>query len=259
MLYCTESGPTNTPTVVFLHGGGVSGWSWKPEISRLPDYHCIVPDLPGHGKSPTKDPIKITTSAEKVAELIRSKIPSGRTHVVGLSWGGQVALQLLSTHPELLDRIIVSGTNTSPSNSIRSLSPLLKLIMVLYGPIQNTGYLIHANMKQNGVPPEYETEFREDTRLITADTFTQMIVESMTYPLPALGDTSGLLVVCGEEEPELIGKSARMIRGEYPSVPCVVAPGAGHMWSMERPDLFTALVRSWIEQAPLPGELLRLP
>jgi pimeloyl-ACP methyl ester carboxylesterase len=258
MLYCTESGPTNTPTIVFLHGGGVSGWSWKPEISRLPDYHCIVPDLPGHGKSPTKDPIKIATAAEEVAELIKSKVPLGRTHVVGLSMGGQVALQLLSTHPELVDRIIVSGTNTSPSNSIRVLSPLLKLIVVLYGPLQNTDYLIHANMKQNGVPPEYEAEFREDTKLITADTFTQMIVESMTYSLPPLGVTSGLLVVCGEKEPELIRKSARMIRSEHPLVPCVVVPGVGHNWGMERPDLFSAMIRSWVEHVSLPDGLIWL-
>jgi pimeloyl-ACP methyl ester carboxylesterase len=258
MLYCTESGPINAPTIVFLHGGGVSGWSWKPEISRLPDYHCIVPDLPGHGKSPTKDPIKIATAAEEVAELIKSKAPSGRTHVVGLSLGGQVALQLLSTYPELVDRVVVSCTNTSPSNSIRILSPLLKLIMVLYGPLQNTGYLIHANMKQNCVPPEYEAEFREDTRLITPDIFTQMIVESMTFPLPLLEVISGLLVVCGEKEPELVRKSARMIRSEYSSVPCFVVLGVGHNWGMEKPGLFADMIRSWVERFPLPEELIRL-
>jgi pimeloyl-ACP methyl ester carboxylesterase len=130
--------------------------------------------------------------------------------------------------------------------------------MILYSPLQNTNYMIHANMKQYNITPEYEAEFRGDTRLLIPDLSTQIVVESMTYPLPSLVDASGLLVAYGEREPEQIKKSARMIRGEYPSVPCVVAPGAGHMWSMERPDLFTALVRSWIEQAPLPGELLQL-
>ena len=259
MLYYTESDPTNAHTIVFLHGGGVSGWSWLPQVKRLPDYNCIVPDLPGHGKSPTNDPISITTAAEEVAKLIKNRVYTGRVHVVGLSMGGQIALQLLSTHPELVDHIIVSGTNVSPNKDIRLLSPLLKLIMILYSPLQNTDTMIHTNMKQYNIPPEYEADFKGDTRLLTPDLSTQIVVESMTYSLPSLADVSRLLVACGEREPEQIKKSARMILEEYPGVPCVVARGVGHIWSMERPDLFTALVRSWIEQTPLPGELLQLP
>jgi pimeloyl-ACP methyl ester carboxylesterase len=259
MLYYSESGPTNAHTIVFLHGGGVSGWSWLPQVKRLPDYHCIVPDLPGHGKSPTNDPISINAMAEEVAELIKNIVPTSRVHVVGLSMGGQTALQLLSSNPELVDRVVVSGTNTSPNKSIRLLSPFLKLMMILYSPLQNTDYMIHANMKQIGIQPQYEADFREDTRHMTPDFYTQVIIESMTYPLPSIADASGLLVACGEKEPDLIKKSAHIIRGKYPNVPCVVAPDTGHNWSMEKPDLFVALIRSWIEQTPLPGEILQLP
>jgi pimeloyl-ACP methyl ester carboxylesterase len=131
-------------------------------------------------------------------------------------------------------------------------------MMILYGPLQNTNFMIHANMKQYKIPPEYEADFRDDTKLITPDLYTQIAVESMIYPLPSLVDASGLLVACGEKEPELIKKSARMICGKHPSVPCVVAPEAGHNWSMEKPDLFTALIRSWVEQTSLPGELHKL-
>ena len=259
MLYYTESGPENAPVIVFLPGGGVSGWAWLPQIKRLPDYHCIVPDLPGHGRSPANGPITISTAAEEAAKLIKRNVPKGRAHIVGLSMGGQVALQLLSTHSELIDRMIISGTNTSPNGNIRILAPLLKLMIILYGPFKNIDYMIHANMKQHKVPPEYEADFRRDTRLITPDFYTQIAVESMTYALPSLADASGLLVACGEKEPELIKKSARMIRRVYPGVPCVVAPDAGHNWSMEKPDLFTALIRSWVEHTPLPGELHQLP
>lgn len=258
MLYYTESGPSDAPMILFLPGGGMSGWTWLPQVTRLLDYHCIVPDLPGHGGSHADGPIKIGT-AEEVAELIRSRVTSGRVHVVGLSMGGQTALQLLSTHPELVDRTIVSGTNVSPNNGIRLLSPFLKLLMILYSPLQNTDYMIRANMRQIKVPPEYEADFRNDTRLMTPDFYTQVVVESMTYSLPSVADASRLLVACGENEPELIKKSARMIRGKYPRVPCFVAPGTGHNWGMEKPDLFADMIRSWIERTPLPGELLQLP
>jgi hypothetical protein len=74
--------------------------------------------------------------------------------------------------------------------------------MILYSPIQNTGYMIHANMKQFKIPPEYEADYRSDTRLFTPDLSTQIMVESMTYPLPPLVDVSGLLVAYGEKEVE---------------------------------------------------------
>jgi hypothetical protein len=36
-------------------------------------------------------------------------------------------------------------------------------------------------------------------------------------------------------------------------------PGVGHAWNLEAPDLFTQTVRSWISEAPLPGEVVLLP
>jgi hypothetical protein len=94
-----------------------------------------------------------------------------------------------------------------------------------------------------------------DTKLITPDLYTQILFESMTYPLPPLADASGLLVGCGEKETDLIKKSARMIRAASPGVPCVVAQGVGHNWSIENPELFTTMVRAWVEHTPLSGEL----
>ena len=39
-LYAQEFGPANAATIVFLHGGGVGGWMWKPQIAQLQDeYH----------------------------------------------------------------------------------------------------------------------------------------------------------------------------------------------------------------------------
>lgn len=33
-LYVSESGPKDAPSIVFVHGGGMSGWMWveKPEL-----------------------------------------------------------------------------------------------------------------------------------------------------------------------------------------------------------------------------------
>ncbi len=48
-LFVRESGPVGAPTIVFLHGGYTSGWSWEPVVERMQQYRCLVPDLPHLG------------------------------------------------------------------------------------------------------------------------------------------------------------------------------------------------------------------
>ena len=108
-LFVRESGPVSAPTIVFLHGGGVSGWSWQPQIEAFPDYHLLVPDLPEHGRSLAEAPFTIPDAAERVANLIRDRGHGGRAHVIGLSLGAQIAIQLLAAAPEIVDHALLSG------------------------------------------------------------------------------------------------------------------------------------------------------
>ncbi|MEH6890050.1 alpha/beta hydrolase [Bacillus sp. JJ864] len=50
-LQYKEYGNDNAPLMLLLHGGGVSGWMWDKQVQYFSRYHCIVPDLPGHGVS----------------------------------------------------------------------------------------------------------------------------------------------------------------------------------------------------------------
>src|SRR5579864_2612613 len=69
-----EYGPTSAPTICFLHGGGVSGWMWNPQVEALQNtYHCLVPDLPEHGQSAATKPFSIVDAARRIAELIRER------------------------------------------------------------------------------------------------------------------------------------------------------------------------------------------
>ncbi len=52
-LYVKEFGHGQGPSIVFLHGGGLSGRMWQPQIERLPNFHCVVPDLPSKAAAPT--------------------------------------------------------------------------------------------------------------------------------------------------------------------------------------------------------------
>src|ERR1700760_787656 len=116
-LFVRESGPVGAPAIVFLHGGTMSGWSWEPVVERMQGYHCLVPDLTGFGKSFEQGPFEMDRAADAVAELIRSRVGSSRAHVVGLSLGAQVGVQLMTTEHKLVDRAVLCGAvvNTMPA------------------------------------------------------------------------------------------------------------------------------------------------
>src|SRR6516164_1902998 len=109
-LYILDTGQSTAPTLVFLHGGGIGGWMWEPQVTRFSsEYHCLVPDLPEQGKSWKIGPFSMSDAAHRVGELIRIKAHGGKAHVVGLSLGAQTLVELLSRGPELVGHAIVSS------------------------------------------------------------------------------------------------------------------------------------------------------
>ncbi len=89
-MYCQEFGNPANPAIVFLHGSPLSGRMWQPQIDRLNEYYCIVPDLPGHARS-AEIPFSMPDTLDRLAELIHKLAPGGKAHLIGLSFGGVVA------------------------------------------------------------------------------------------------------------------------------------------------------------------------
>jgi len=256
-LYVLETGPSTAPTLVFLHGGGVGGWMWEPQVAELSsEYHCLVPDLPEQGKSWKIGPFSISDAARRVADLIRTKAHDGKAHVVGLSLGAQTQVELLSRNPELVDHAIVN------SASLRSIPGIgmTNMLVKMYSPFKNTEFLIRANMKSLGVPEQYFPQFREDTRQITTAALNHVLIANANYRLPSNLDkaTSPVLVVIGQKEYKIMYQSARDLVQALPNAKGYVAQGRSHNWSLESPELYAQMIRAWLTDQPLPPELLPL-
>ncbi|MGA2504352.1 MAG: alpha/beta hydrolase [Anaerolineales bacterium] len=102
------SGPEEAPSIVFLHGGGMGSWMRNPVMGYLADYHCIAPDQPEHGGSRAIGKFSIALAAGKVAELIHNQTHDDKAIVVGLSEGAQIAVQLLASTPEVVEKAMAS-------------------------------------------------------------------------------------------------------------------------------------------------------
>jgi poly(3-hydroxybutyrate) depolymerase len=114
-LAFTSAGPEDADTVVLLHGVGTTGWMWRRLAADLcPDMHVLVVDLPGHGASASRPWRSLADTVDAVADLVRSQAHDGRAHLVGLSLGGYVAVEMAAARAEMAPSATVSGVNVLP-------------------------------------------------------------------------------------------------------------------------------------------------
>lgn len=91
-----RDGGAGEPVLLLLHGIGSNGEVWEPmleNVSRGWKGRWIIPDLPGHGRSPQCRTYSVGAHAAAVAALLPPRDP---VYIVGHSMGAGIALALAS-------------------------------------------------------------------------------------------------------------------------------------------------------------------
>jgi len=110
-IFYRESGPTNAPVLLLLHGLPSSSRMFEPLLTRLADrYHLIAPDYPGFGHSDWPDPKKFAYTFDHLAEIMNHftealQLPHYTLYMQ--DYGGPVGLRMALAHPERIDALIV--------------------------------------------------------------------------------------------------------------------------------------------------------
>jgi pimeloyl-ACP methyl ester carboxylesterase len=255
LLHVRETGPPDAPTVVLLHGVGTSGWMWRQLVRAVSDdLHVLDVDLPGHGESAARPWASMADTAAAVAELVTARAHDGAAHLVGLSLGGYLAADLAASQPHLVPSALCSGVNVLPFPRPR----LVRAAGRAMAPLLGLGPVLRANARALGVRPEDFEGYARAARAMARGTFLRVGEELLDYRVPAGAGSSPsrVLAVAGGREHRLVLASLPRLAGAYPRGGARVAPGVGHAWNGEAPDLFARTVRAHVAGAPLPAELV---
>lgn len=105
-IYYEDTG-RGTP-LLFIHGLGSSTSGWGNQVPAFSkNYRVITFDVRGHGQSDKpRGPYSITMFAEDAVALMDS-LQITPAHVVGISMGGAIALQLAVDYPEKVKSLAV--------------------------------------------------------------------------------------------------------------------------------------------------------
>ncbi|MCC3356057.1 alpha/beta fold hydrolase [Bacillus sp. REN16] len=251
-LHYQEYGDTSAPLMVFLHGGGVSGWMWDKQVHYFSHFHCLVPDLPGHGKS-IAIPFSIENSAERVVNLIEEKSNGKKVILIGFSLGAQIIVQLLSMKPNLIDCAIINSALVRPMTyAMKWIQPTIKLS----APLIKKRWFSKLQAKTLYVSDNDFEKYYEESSQITADALTRVLEENMSFTIPANFKevTTNILVTVGEKEKSIMKQSAKDLVKANQHAKGVLIPNMGHGLSMARPNFFNHMVETWINEGAIPEE-----
>ncbi|TCZ78313.1 alpha/beta hydrolase [Paenibacillus albiflavus] len=250
-LHYQEYGDKNADLMVFLHGGGVSGWMWDKQIQYFTNFHCVVPDLPEQGQSNDEVDFSIKNSADQLIELIQEKATGKKVIVIGFSLGAQVTIQLMSMKPDLIDFAIINSALVRPITSIKKwIRPSIRLT----SPLMQNRLFAKLQAKTLYVNGEYFEKYYKESSQMKSDTLIRILEENMSFEIPKdFQKANGkILVTVGEREKAVMKKSAKDIVASNSNCSGVIIPQIGHGISMAKPDFFNQMIETWIHKGSLP-------
>jgi pimeloyl-ACP methyl ester carboxylesterase len=194
------------------------------------------------------------TAAEQIIELIKERAHNKKAHIVGISLGGQLVVQILGMAPEVVDHAMASGTVVHQYYGKAALT-MIPVMGAIFKPFANTDFFIKKTMKKGKYPPEYFENFKRDIKEFNTYGLTKrMLNENAAFRIPKglYKVENPVLIAMGETEMELVHESAEDLNKCLPHSKIFKAPGLFHVWNLESPELFNNTLGAWINDKELP-------
>ena len=249
-MHYKETGQ-GTP-LLLIHGLGSSARDWERQIPYFSkNYRVITYDVRGHGQTDKPaGPYGIPLFAQDTAEFMKI-LNIESAHVVGISMGGMIALQLAVNAPERIRSLVV--VNTGAELIVRSFREFLmvlqrKLIVRLLG-MQKMGEILSGRLFPD---PEHEElrkifveHWAENDPRAYRDSMQALLGWSVTDKLGFIPCPT-LIVSADNDYTPVEVKEA--IVAKMPNAKLVVIPNSHHAVPVERPEEFNRIVGEFLAE-----------
>jgi pimeloyl-ACP methyl ester carboxylesterase len=215
------------------------------------DFTLIAWDAPGWGGSDDPPPsVHLSYYADALAGLIRG-LGIDRPDVLGLSFGGGLAIELVHRHPDLARSLVLVGAYAGWAGSLPPDEVADRLSRMLEESTQPPEQWVDSYLPGFFVG-SVERELIDEVRAIMCDSRASGLVPMLTAfaeadlreVLPTI--TIPTLLLYGELDARAPLRIAEQLHARIPASQLRVIPGVGHCCSIEAPDVFASEVRSFL-------------
>jgi pimeloyl-ACP methyl ester carboxylesterase len=216
---------------------------WRPQVESLTQFRCITPDLPGHGTSLDNRWRTIPDAARWVADLI-AREAGGRAHIVGLSLGAVIGYELLTSFPDAVDRLVLSGGNGTGKTGRSRMGRFMRLIM----PLARNRLLVAATLAAMKMPKEDRPKGYQAMAEMSSESLSTMVEQVLAYRLDDVlrSRPHRVLAIAGSMEAPTIKHTVRRLAEMMPNAEAREIPRGLHTWNWQYPDLFNRTVAEWL-------------
>lgn len=262
-------GSGERPVVCLLNGLAMHTGAWHGFLDELrPDHDVLLWDYPGQGRSSCPDEPYLIPELCAHLRSILDVLGIERIHLVGISYGGFVALDFARLHADRLHTLTLSGILLSHERQFEMYQDL-SLRFYRAGAVGFELYTHYLYEKIFGEPfleqlpaatleqmrrrfhERYRDRVHSLVRLTEAqnpffDGLDDRLDEYRAIPVP-------VLILAGEQDRAIPPWAQRKIAGILPHCRYEEIPGAGHVVYLERREVFFPRLRSFVAGAG-PGE-----
>ncbi|WP_258069674.1 alpha/beta fold hydrolase [Arthrobacter sp. SX1312] len=238
VFYRESPARPDAPAMMHVHGFGLSGRYLLPTAERLRDeFHTLVPDLPGFGRSGRAvDPLDVPDLAHAAARFLDDRHVTSAT-LVGNSMGCPVICEFAYRYPERLDRAVLVAPAGGAYNQ-----PLRRAVRQLArdGVREPVGMLRVAapDYLRFGVPSTVRM-FRALTRYPSLDRLLALKVPTLVV----IGDRDPLM-----PSPDRVREVASRTDNH---VLVVIMKGAAHAINFSNPGELAHVIRQFMADQPI--------
>jgi len=250
-----DLGPrTGTPVVFFNHLAGVLD-NWDPRVvdGFAAKRRVITFDNRGVGATNGSTPKTIQEMAKDAVTFIRA-LGFELVDIHGFSMGGMIAQVVAQTDPQLVRRLILTGTGPAGGEGIKNVTRLsnidtVRALFTLQDPKQFLFFTRTANGRRAG--KEFLARLKERTegrdKAISLTSYVSQLKAIHRWGLERPQDLSVIrqpvLVANGESDRMVPSKNSHDLARRLPNSELVIYPDAGHggIFQFHRQFVETAL------------------
>ena len=219
---------------------------WSALLPTLSaSYRVLAPDLPGYGEA-TMAPGPFSNVAEVVGFLDDLDVPSAA--FVGASFGGRVALEVATAHPDRVERLVLlcPGLRGLEPTAAAESFDAEEWRLIESGDLEGA---VALNV-DTWLGPDADEEARDLLTRMQRQAFeVQLAADEWPDPPTMIHDTVELgsirvptTVVLGAKDVDWLQTAARRVAADVPGADLVELDWAGHLPALERPAETAELV-----------------
>jgi pimeloyl-ACP methyl ester carboxylesterase len=242
----------NGEPLLLIHGHGSSTRDWAYQVDHFAKkYQVITLDMRGFGRSSKpRGPYSIRMFAEDTAAFLQ-KIESAPAHVMGISMGGMIALELALGFPHRVKSLVL--INTYPEMRVETWREMMMvwrrfLVLDLFG-VRRMGMLLSKILFIKPEQEELRKTFIEHWAENDRRAYRESLKAIVNWDVESrLGEIRCPVLVVASDEDYLPLEEKRVYTTKFPTGKLVVIEDARHAVTAERPEQLNGIVDEFLTQ-----------